>query len=146
MMNYTNEITINLPREQVAELFSDPAQIKQWQPTFQTMKHISGEPGQAGAKSSMVYLEGKREMTLIETILVNNLPDEFTATYETAGVYNLQKNYFYAEGDKTRWVSETEFKFSGFMRIIGFFMRGAFVKQSNKIMDDFKAFAESKSV
>ena len=69
-------------------------------------------------------------------------------TYDTKGVHNIQKNYFKDEGDKTRWVSETEFQFSGFgMKLMGFLMPGAFKKQSFKYMQDFKAFAETgKSV
>ena len=37
---------------------------------------------------------------------------------------------------------ENEFQFKGFMKLIGFFMPGAFEKQSFKYMKDFKAFAE----
>ena len=46
------------------------------------------------------------------------------------------------EPDKTRWVMETEFKFSGMMRVMALFMRGAFPKQTRKMMDNFKQFAE----
>ena len=92
---------------------------------------------------SLSYKMGKREMNLVETIIKRNLPDELHMTYDTKGVHNIQKNHFKEEGDKTRWVSESEFQFSGFgMKLMAFFMPGAFKKQSLKYMQDFKAFAE----
>jgi len=104
---------------------------------------LSTNPGQEGARMSLSYKMGKREMNLVETIIKRNLPDELYMTYDTKGVHNIQKNYFKEKGDKTRWVSETEFQFSGFgMKLMAFFMPRAFKKQSLKYMQDFKAFAE----
>ena len=56
---------------------------------------------------------------------------------------HIQKNYFREENGKTRWISESEFQFSGFgMKLMGLLMPGAFKKQSLKYMEDFKNFAE----
>ena len=46
--------------------------------------------------------------------------------------------------DKPRWSFETEFKCSGFIRIMSFLMPGAFRKDSLKFMRSFKEFAESE--
>ena len=76
---------------------------------------------------------------------VRNLPDEFSATYEAKGVYNEISNFFHETGEnQTRWVMNSEFKFSGLMRLMGIFMRGAFPKQTLKSMQSFKNFAESE--
>ncbi len=73
-------------------------------------------------------------MELIETITLRNLPDEFCGTYETKGVYNLVKNQFYKiSNKKTKYISEQEFKFSGFMRIIGCLFPSSFKKTIPKI-------------
>ena len=89
---------------------------------------------------------GKREIEMIETITRRNLPAEFHGTYEAKGVYNIQKNFFTALGEnRTKWVSESEFKFSGMMKLMGWLMPGAFKKQSQKYLDDFKAFAEKET-
>ena len=48
-----------------------------------------------------------------------------------------------ASPDTTLWVSESEYRFSGLlMRLVGLLMPGAFRKQSQQHMQDFKAFAE----
>lgn len=143
-MKYTCEETINLPRAQVAELYDDPDNLKEWQPGLQSFELISGECATEGSKSKIRYLMGKREIEMIETLEVYRLPEEFTAVYETKGVWNRNENRFVDQGDSTKWVMDCEFTCSGFLKIMAFVMPGMFRKQTQKMMRDFKAFAEAK--
>jgi uncharacterized membrane protein len=145
-MNYSNEIIIDLPRKRVIELFDNPENMPKWQKGLKSFKHLSGEPGKVRAKSQLVYNMGRGEIEMIETITVNNLPDEFSATYEAKGVWNEMKNYFYEVNEnQTKWVSNSEFKFSGFMmKVMGFLMPGSFKKQSMQFMIAFKEFVENE--
>jgi hypothetical protein len=144
-MKYSNEVEINKPIQRVIELFDNPANMPKWQPGFISMEPVSGTPGQPGAKSKLKYKMGKRDVEMIETITLRNLPHEFHGTYEAKGVYNVQKNFFKPLGDnKTKWVSESEFKLSGMMKLIGWLMPGIFKKQSQKYLDLFKSFAEKE--
>ena len=147
-MKYSHEILINSSREEVVTKMKDPDNFKHWQEGFISYQHISGTPGEEGARAKLIYEIGKRNIEMTETILEMNLPSSFKASYEAKGVYNVQQNIFEEESsDTTRWISTNEFNFSGFMKIIGFFMPGSFKKQSLKYMNDFKDFAESgKSV
>ena len=143
-MKYINEVEIDLPIQKVVELFDNPDNMKYWQPGLQSFEHISGEPGREGAKSRLKYKMGNRDIEMIETITRRDLPDEFSGIYETKGVYNLISNRFIPINEtRTKYVSETEFQFSGMMKLFGWIMPGAFKKQSQKFMDDFKKFAES---
>ena len=142
-MQYTVEIDLDLPRDRVIELFDDADNAVKWMRGLQSFEHLEGEPGQPGAKSRMVFLMGKRRMEIIETITVRDLPERFEGVYDAKGCHNPCKNRFTEVGpQKTRWAAEHEFQFSGFMKVIGFLMPGAFKKQSRKYMQDFKAFAE----
>ena len=139
------ETEINLPIARVVELFDDPENLKHWQPGLISFEPISGTPGQPGAKSRLKYKMGKRDIEMIETITVRNLPDEFSGTYEAKGVFNIVKNYFRAVSEnKTKYISENEFQFKGFMKLIGFLMPGAFRKESEKYLQQFKEFAEKQ--
>jgi hypothetical protein len=145
-MKYKTELIIDLPRDRVIDLFDSSENLPKWQPGLQSFEHIDGDPGQPGAKSRLLYDMGNRKVEMIETVEKRNLPDEFSGTYEADGVWNWVSNRFYEEGqDKTRWEIETEFKFSGLMRILSFFMRGSFPKQTLETMEHFKRFAESDS-
>jgi len=145
-MKYTCDIVIDKPIDEVIALFDNPDNMEKWQPGFISHEHISGESGMPGAKMRLKYKMGKRDIEMVETILTRNLPEEFSGTYEAKGVYNIVKNSFEPIGEnKTMWKTYQEFKFSGFMKIIGFLMPGSFKKQSMKYMELFKEFAESTS-
>lgn len=146
-MKYTVDIIIDLPRPKVVQLFDNSENMHKWQPDLVSFDHISGEPGQSGAKSKLHYKMGKREIEMIETITENDLPSSMSSTYETKGVFNIISNRFEEISEKqTRWVSENEFQFSGFMKLMGIFMKSAFPKQTLKFMQQFKTFAEETAI
>jgi carbon monoxide dehydrogenase subunit G len=144
-MRYSCQIEIDKPIDEVVRLFDDPDNLKEWMEGLQSFEHISGTPGQPGAKSKLVFKMGKRDVEMIETVTVNNLPEEFSGTYEAKGVYNHVMNSFQPIADnKTLYITQQEFKLQGFMKIIGFLMPGTFKKQSIKYLEHFKAFVEKQ--
>lgn len=144
-MKYTCSVDIDQPLQKVIDLFDNPDNMKHWQPGLLSFEHLSGDPGEPGAKSRLHYKMGKRDIEMTETIIERDLPRMFSSTYEANGVLNIQKNTFVPVDEQTtRYVSENEFRFSGFMKIMGWLMPGAFKKQSQKYMDQFKEFVESK--
>lgn len=143
-MKYSIDIIIDRPRVQVIALFDDPDNLPKWQEGLVSFTHVSGTPGGADAVSQLVYRMGKREIEMTETIVERSPPERFSAVYEAKGVWNLNHNLFTDLGDgRTRWAVETEFRCSGFIRIMAFFMPGMFRKQTMKVMQDFKRFAEA---
>lgn len=145
-LKYKLEIMINRPREEVARLMADPANMPHWQKGFISMDPLEGEPGKVGAKSKLKYKMGKREIEMIETITKNDLPREFSGTYDANGVHNIQENRFEeVDINTTKWISVSEFQFNNFMmRMMGWLMPGSFKKQSHQFMVDFKDFAEGR--
>lgn len=145
-MKYSTQIDINLDRDKVIALFDNVDNMKLWMEGLVSFEHISGTPGQEGARSRLKFKMGKREIEMIETITRRNLPEEFSGTYEAKGVFNIVSNKFEVlPGNKTRYITEHEFQFKGFMKIIAFLMPFAFKKQSLKYMEDFRKFAESRA-
>lgn len=145
IMKFRTTITIDLPRERMVQLFDNPATMKEWQPTLISFEPLSGTPGQPGAKSRLKYRMGKREIEMIETVTRRELPREFNGTYEAKGVWNEVRNTFEEAGaSKTVWHSDNEFRMQGFMKVIAFLMPGAFKKESVKIQERFKVWAEKQ--
>ena len=143
-MKYTTRIQINLPRNKVIELFDNTENMFKWQSGLQSFNHLSGEPGQVGARSKLIYKMGRREVEMVETITKRQFPDEFHGTYEAKNVWNRQENYFEETSDSnTTWITISEFKCSGFMKIMCWLMPGAFKKQTLKYMNQFKKFSEN---
>jgi hypothetical protein len=143
-LDYTITIVIDLPRDKVVALFDEPANLQKWQRGLLSFEPLSGQAGQAGAKSKLVFQMGKRRMEMIETITRRDLPDAFDGTYDVEGVHNIVENRFSELGpDKTLWESHNIFEMKGLMmKAMALLAPGMFRRQSQKYAEDFKAFAE----
>ncbi|WP_299116540.1 SRPBCC family protein [uncultured Winogradskyella sp.] len=144
-MKYTTEIIIEKPLEYVINKMDSTDNMKHWQEGLVSSEHISGTPGEFGAKMKLNYDFGKRKMELIETITKQDFPNEFHATYTTKGMRNIQQNYFKTiEGNNTKWICKNEFQPTNFvMNAMLFLMPKAFKKQTKTYMTNFKNFAEN---
>ena len=144
-MNYTCEVVINLPRERVISLFDDPANLVKWQPGLVSFEPLTGVPGQPGARSRLTYRLGRRTIEMVETVTTRNLPREFSGTYATEGGCSTVRNEFHEEtASRTRWLAHSEYRCDGLpMRLMSWLMPSAFRRQTQKFMDQFKAFAET---
>lgn len=153
-MKYTVSIEIALPRERVLLLLADPANFPKWLRGLVLHEPISGKPGEVGTKSRVIFQMGQQRIECTETVTrqepadLHQISKESVVHFEREisgkGMWNAVRDRFTEAGpDKTRWESENEFKLSGLlMRLVGVLMPGAFRKQSQLHMQDFKAFAE----
>jgi hypothetical protein len=142
-MKYTTEVTIRLSRDKVIELFDSTENLRKWQPGLLSFEHLSGDAGQEGSQSKMVYEGRKGELVMTETISKRNFPDEFHAIYESRGVYNEMYNYFSEpEPGISLWRTVSIFKFRGLMALMAPFMKQAFTNNTILSMERFKTFAE----
>ncbi len=146
-MNYTNQIDIDLPRNRVVELFDNVANLKEWMPGLVLFETIEGQPGKPGAKSKMEFQMGKRRIKMIETIISNNLPDEMEGFYEMNGAKNtIKASFVEIEPNKTMYISESTFKFTGVMWLFAPLMKNSFKKTSQDYLERFKKFAEERGL
>ncbi|MFC4721052.1 SRPBCC family protein [Geojedonia litorea] len=143
-MNYTLEIIVKVPMKDFILKFDNPDNMKHWQRGLISTEHLSGNPGEYGAKMKLIYQMGKREMELIETVTHRKLPHEFHGTYDAKGIQSIQENFFEETPEgHTKWISKSEFiPLSFTMRLMTVLMPSAFKKQSLLYMKDFKNFAE----
>jgi hypothetical protein len=153
-MKYTVSIEIALPRERVAQLLADPAHLPQWLRGLVLHAPLSGVHGQVGTKSRVVLQMGQQQMEAIETITrrepadLREIPKGSVVYFEreivSEGMWSAVRDRLTEAGpEKTLWESENEYRFSSWlMRLVGLLIPGAFRKQSQQHMQDFKAFAE----
>lgn len=145
-MKFTCSVDIDLPRDSVVKIFDNPENMQYWQDGFISYEPKSGKIGQTGAQSIVKYDIKGRKMTLLETVTLRNLPDEFHGSYEGDYGKNTMNNYFeILDNNKTRWRSEVEYiEMNHFMmKIMAKLMPSMFKKQTQKWMDQFKVFSET---
>jgi len=147
-MKFTCSVVINAPREKVTSLFNDEKYLKEWQDGYQGSQLLSGESGKEGAKSKIIFLQGKRSMELLETIEVVDMPYEKTALYEHAHMTNSMQNIFEElENGHTKYSAHIHYtEFHGLVpRLMARFFPKLFKKQAQKWLDQFKHFVEHYS-
>lgn len=144
-MKYTCSIDIDKPIDQVAKLWADENSFSEWQDGFKSIELLEGTHGAEGAKSRILFEQGKRSMGLIETIITNNLPDEKKALYEHVDMVNTQTTRFEKLNEnQTRYISEVVYTdFNGFIpNLMAKLFPSVYRKQSEKWMKQFKEFVE----
>ncbi len=147
-MKFTCSVIVDRSLNEVIELFEDPSNLKEYQDGFLRKELVSGVEGQVGTVSKMYYKNGGQEMEITETIVVNNLPEEFLGEYHHEHMDNTMKCYFVALNDnQTQYYTEIDYTaFRGFIpKVMGYFFPGIFKRQVQKWLDNFKAFAERSS-
>ena len=143
-MKYSVSNTINKPLDEVIEKFKDPEGLKHWMEGLQKIEHLSGTPGEVGAKSDLHFLHKKKEMKIRETILEQNLPKQMKFEYQSPmGNNEVEMLFEKISETSVKQTNNSYFELKGFMKIMGFFMKGMFKKQSLKYMTAFKEYVEN---
>ncbi len=146
-MKFTCTVIVNKPIEQVAELFINPDNLKEYQDGFIKKEIVSGVPAEVGTVSRMYYKQGKREMIIKETVTSNNLPHEFSGYYHHIHMDNTMTSRFTSLSEnQTQYIAEIEYtEMRGFMiKAIAFLFPSMFRKQVQKWLNQFKEFAEKQ--
>ena len=152
-MKYTVPIEIALPRQRVIELLEDPSQRPKWLRGLVSHEAVHGVDGQVGTESRVIIEAGKQTMECTETIMrrepanLHDVPSETVIHFEREvvadGMWSASREYLAESGPQcTLWVSESDYRFPGLMQWVAPLMRGSFIKQSRRQMEDFKAFAQ----
>lgn len=149
MKEFTCSVDISSSRDNVIEIWKDPNQLKNWQEGFLGSEHITGGLDEVGSKTKLLYrVKGsKKEFDLIETILINELPNRYVGEYAGPGMVNTMDNQFIALSDNnTRWEARIEYKeIKGFLKVMAVLMPGMFKKQTQRWLDRFKVLVEEGS-
>ncbi len=145
-MKFTCTVDIDLPREHVIKTFNNPHNMRHWQDGFVSFEHLSEGDPKPGSKAKIVYNNNGKEMVLIESLEVYDLPREMTAVYEHEMMDNRMQNLFQEiHANQTRWTANIHyFRMKGFMKIVAWLFPSMFKKQVQKWMDQFKVFAEKQ--
>ncbi len=143
-MTLTFETLINKNRDLVWDCFDNPDNLPKWQSKLVSYRNKTGDPGQVGAVSDFIYEEDGKEISMTETITIRNMPNEFSAIYETEGFRYITINKFVkVDEDTTNWIIESKLEFSGKLKFFSSLIVKYLKKRMNENMQRFKQLAET---
>lgn len=144
-MKYTVSNIIHQSMPVVVAKIKDPEGVKYWMEGLKRIEHISGTPGEVGAKREHYFLHKNKEMKVSETLLELDLPRLIKYAYDSPMGRNIVSLSFEKLDDnRIKQTNHTEMELKGFMKIMGVLFKGLFKKQSLKYMTGFKNYAESE--
>jgi uncharacterized protein YndB with AHSA1/START domain len=144
MMKLKYETVIDASLDTVWAAFDNPDNMTRWQHNLESFTHVSGEAGQPGAVSELVFDEKGRKVVFKETITERRQPDFLAGTYESPMGKTLVVNHFEAvDENSTRWTAWCNFTFRGVMKVVSLFVAGTIRKRTEADMQRFKLMVET---
>ncbi len=143
-MKLTYEQVIDASLATVWAAFNDSSNKGRWQQNFASYTHTSGDPGQPGAISELVFSENGKMLVIIETIAELREPVFLSANYESRYASTIIVNHFESiDENTTSWTSWCNITFKGFMKIMALFIAGTIRKRTEDDMHRFKLLVET---
>lgn len=125
-------------------LIQNPEVTLKWLQGLRSVKHVSGELRQPGAISKVVFDSPAGRLLITETVVSNDLPQEYIMRYDGQG-YVSYSNYSFEKVSKgsTRFILQQDVELKGALRLVEGLMKKTMEKQLNKSAESFKRYAEN---
>jgi hypothetical protein len=139
------EVEINVPQQELADLFVDPRNNPRWMHDLERYEPLSGEQGMPGSTYRLVPKKG--DMFFLATVVERNLPNEFRLNLKASDVdVAIADKLIALSPTKTKLISEEVFTFKGQDdAAVSSAVKDAIKAAHRRHMEDFKSFAESHS-
>ena len=145
-MKMKYEADIRAGRDLVWKIFDNPDMLSHWQPTLESFTHQSGEPGQPGAVSRLIYGENGKKIVMTETVTERRAPQFLAGTYDSSWATTFIVNHFEKVDDNTtRFVSYTNMKFKGIMKVMALFVARLIRARVEADLNRFKLLVETEA-
>jgi hypothetical protein len=138
------EVEIDLPLQEVAELFADPRNNPHWMHDVKSYEPVSGEQGMPGSTYRLVPKAG--DMIFLATVVECNLPHELRVNLEAATVdVAMTARMVALSPTRTKLISEEVFTFKDSDNAtVDSSVKEAIKAAHRRHIEDFKRFAEHR--
>jgi Polyketide cyclase / dehydrase and lipid transport len=136
------EVEIDMPLEEVAELFADPRNNPKWMHDVKSYEPITGEQGMPGSTYRLVPKEG--DLIFLATVVERNLPHTLRVNLEGSTVDVAMTGTIQPlSPTRTKLISEEEFTFKDSENAtVDSSVKEAIKAAHRRHIEDFKRFAE----
>ncbi|MBJ7470568.1 MAG: SRPBCC family protein [Solirubrobacteraceae bacterium] len=146
-MHLSQDVIIDAPIAQVAELLADPQGPRKWHRDLQSIDLKRGTAGTPGAVSELTYLDKGRTFKVTETIVSLDLPRQTVSTYKGPGMLHTLTTTLKELGpSSTRVTVDNDIKLSGVAKFAGPVISKGTAGQMKHRAEDLKTVLEGGSL
>lgn len=142
-MHLQFSLTLSAPRERAWRAFSNFENLRRWQASLVEYTPLSGNPGEAGATTRLVYREAGHQIEVVETVTSLREPESVDATYDGShGSYTLHNRFVMLTPEQTRWDMEAKLSFRGAARLLAPMLKGTIERRMRSDAERFRELLE----
>jgi len=142
-VNYSVEVDIDEPIEDVFTLFTAPETLKKWMPEVKSLQPLDVKEGIVGSTYKMVIENQGQEMEMTEKILAYIPNKKMTFRFNSDQMIKIDDFVFVEKGSKTKMIQNCSVNSKSYITACLFpYFKGTFAAASQEYMDRFKQLAE----
>lgn len=142
---YTAEVEINKPINEVFALFDNPKELQKWLPEVKKIEPINETPQKLGSTYKVTIENSGQELEMQEKIRAYVPNQKMTFQFNSPDMIKIDDYNFIANGDKTKVVQHSSVRANTFMLACTFpWFKGRFKEMSQTYMNKFKELAEKE--
>ena len=141
--DYSAEVVVNKPIEEVFKTFNNSENIKNWIPEIKSFNVVSENPGKTGSIYKIVIDANGEEITMTEKVLAFVPNEKVTLFFDAENMLKRDDYVFTSkEGVSTITLNSSCQSESYIMACMFPYFKSVFKEQDQSYLNNFKAFAE----
>lgn len=143
--NYSAQVSVNKPLEEVFKTFNQPGNVKKWIPEIISIDTLHLNPGYIGSEYKIVVLNQDQEIKMTEKVLAY-IPNEKVTLFFDAENMLKRDDYLFNEKDGvTTVILNSSCQSDSYVMACVFpYFKGVFRDQDQMYLNNFKAFVEKQ--
>ena len=143
--NYTAEVSVNKPIEEVFVTFNKQENLKNWIPEIKSFEVINETIGKTGSTYKMVVENQGQEIAMTEKVLAYVPNEKVTIFFDAENMLKTDDYVFTSNGNKTTITLNSSCKSDSYIMACLFpYFKGTFKKQDQGYLNNFKEFVEKQ--
>jgi hypothetical protein len=143
--NYSTQVTINKPVEEVFETFSMSENIKKWIPEIKSFEVINENIGKTGSSYKIIIDNQGQDIEMTQKVIAYVKNEKITLFFDAENMLKRDDYIFKEKNGITTITSNSSCQSESYLMACMFpYFKGTFKDQDQTYLNNFKAFVEKQ--
>lgn len=141
--NYSTQVTINKPVEEVFDAFSTSENIKNWIPEIKSFEVINENIGKTGSSYKIIIDNQGQDIEMTQKVIAYVKNEKVTLFFDAENMLKRDDYIFKEKNGITTITSNSSCQSESYLMACMFpYFKGTFKEQDQTYLNNFKAFVE----